>query len=90
MNAIAKPSQVVVRMSPHHVVTHQRPRVHETGGLGETLWGTQLVSVPRRYPQDYDPRRHGLEKLENHLHQGGGGLAHLLGWRALKNLAWSF
>jgi hypothetical protein len=71
MNVIVKPSQVVVRMSPHHVVTHQRPRVHETGGLGETLWGTQLVSVPRRYPQDYDPRRHGLEKLENHLHQGG-------------------
>jgi hypothetical protein len=38
MNAIVEPPQAVVRTNPHHTEIHRRPRVHETRGLGETLW----------------------------------------------------
>jgi hypothetical protein len=62
MNAGAKPPQVVVQASPHHGETHRRLEVHETGGLGETLWGTRLVPALRRRLQGPNLGWHGLEK----------------------------
>jgi hypothetical protein len=50
MNTIVQPPQAVVQMSPHHVETHEQPRVHETEALGEMLWGTRFVPALRRYP----------------------------------------
>jgi hypothetical protein len=49
MNVVAEVPQAMGWTSPHHAETHQLPRVHETGGLGEMLWGTQLVSALRRF-----------------------------------------
>jgi hypothetical protein len=85
VNAVTEPPQAMARMSPHHVETHRQPQVHETGGLGEMLWGTRLVPPLRRRPQGPGPGRHGLETSEHHQHQGS--LAHLMGLRASGNLA---
>jgi hypothetical protein len=48
MNGVMEVPQAVARMSPHHAETHQQPRVHRTGGLGEMLWGTRLVPALRK------------------------------------------
>jgi hypothetical protein len=68
MNAILELPQTVAQTSPHHVETLQRPRVHETGGLGEMLWGTWLVPALRSIPQALGLGWHGLEKLEHRQH----------------------
>jgi hypothetical protein len=86
MNAVTEPPHAVVRTSPHHAEIHRQPRVHETVGLGEILWGTQLVLALRRYPHGPGTGRDGLEKLEHHPHQGS--IAQFLGLRASGNLAW--
>jgi hypothetical protein len=85
MNAIAEPPQTVVRMSPHHVETHRLPPVHVTGGLGEMLWGTQMVSALKGCSWGPGLGCHGLDKSKHCLHQGSR--AHLLGSRASGNLA---
>jgi hypothetical protein len=85
VNAVVEPPQAMAQMSLHHVEIHWRLHVHETGALGETFWGTQLVLALRRHPQGPDSGRQGLEKSEHRLHQGS--LVHLLGLRASVDLA---
>jgi hypothetical protein len=77
MNVVAVVPQTEARMSPHHVDTHQQPRVHRTRGLGEMLRRTWLAPSLRDYPQGFGLRWHGLRKVEHHRHQGS--LVHPLG-----------
>jgi hypothetical protein len=88
VNTVTESPRAVAQMNLRHVKIHRWLPVHETGGLGETFWGTRLVPTLRSHPQGPDPGRHGLEKSEHYLHRGSP--THLLGLMASGNLAQSF
>jgi hypothetical protein len=85
MNTIVQPPQAVVRTSPHHVETHEQPRVHETEALGEMLWGDSVRSGTEEVSIGSWP---GVARVGYvRALPAPWDLAHFLGLRALGNLA---